>query len=445
MLESNVSNLPDFTNPTHLTEADRLTRIPGTNIYSLSLTLPNDLLSTYSFRINKEGSNLLDKNNPQRFDHPDPSRKYCTSILRMPNAPEDKYQSDKKKEVAESDEVRRELKNENIDLLSMGYSIFPAIDKLDIIYSENEKEFWDNISKWRDEHKGTNAVLLINNKTSGEWGVIHPTFGMPIKGELLDALIKNPPSPTEANSELESEVYKFMHHITCQVYLPKGYQESDAPYPLIVQLDGHAYRELITPAILDEMIAQGKIPPTVVVFLSPLKNRMEEYACDDYFTEFLAKEFVPALRTRFHCSQEARDIFITGSSMGGLASLYAGLKHPEVFGNVVSQSGALWCKQEKINDALAKFSSEESEVSFTMDAGRFESGIFEEGEISLLEANRAMAERMRECDQYRYSEFSGGHCFLCWQTTWPDRIISAFENAPAQRMTDDAAGKPGFQ
>ena len=177
--------------------------------------------------------------------------------------------------------------------------------------------------------------------------------------------------------------------------MPKGYPAEGQPYPLILQLDGHAFEQLITPEMLDEMIEQEKFPPCVVVFLPPNGDRMLQYACNDNFNEFLAIELIPELRDRFHCSTEAKDTFITGSSMGGLASFYAGLTHPEVFGHVVSQSGALQLGREKIDQEIDKFIEKEGETHFVMDAGEFELGLFG-NEVSLSAANDERNEKMQD-------------------------------------------------
>jgi len=42
----------------------------------------------------------------------------------------------------------------------------------------------------------------------------------------------------------------------------------------------------------------------------------------------------------------AEDAIIGGFSLGGLSAAYLGLKHSEVFGNVLSQSGSYWYKPE---------------------------------------------------------------------------------------------------
>ncbi|HAK41571.1 MAG TPA: hypothetical protein DCM59_01045, partial [Clostridium sp.] len=46
----------------------------------------------------------------------------------------------------------------------------------------------------------------------------------------------------------------------------------------------------------------------------------------------------------YNISNKACEAIIGGLSLGGLTATYLGLKHSEVFGNVLSQSGSYWYK-----------------------------------------------------------------------------------------------------
>jgi enterochelin esterase-like enzyme len=56
----------------------------------------------------------------------------------------------------------------------------------------------------------------------------------------------------------------------------------------------------------------------------------------------LASTLVPALRRTFGVTLAPESTVIGGSSMGGLAALYAHLRHPEVFGGALAMSPSLW-------------------------------------------------------------------------------------------------------
>jgi enterochelin esterase family protein len=71
-------------------------------------------------------------------------------------------------------------------------------------------------------------------------------------------------------------------------------------------------------------------------------RRDDELACDVPFAEFLATELVPWIYKDYAATNDPSRTIVGGSSRGGLAAAFAGFQHPEVFGNVLSQSGSYW-------------------------------------------------------------------------------------------------------
>ncbi len=92
------------------------------------------------------------------------------------------------------------------------------------------------------------------------------------------------------------------------------------------------------PVIMDNLISKKQIPPMMID--SPGYSRFADLACSVPFTEFLVKEAVPWTRSNYHITAEPGRTFVGGASLGGLASACAALRHPEIFGNVLAQSGA---------------------------------------------------------------------------------------------------------
>ena len=151
------------------------------------------------------------------------------------------------------------------------------------------------------------------------------------------------PTGKQLNYEIASRVLMAKRKIT--VYTPAGYDTGNTPCNLLVFFDAETYtNKLVIPApvILDNLIAGKSIAPTVAVFVANLPQpnvRLEELACSDRFSEFVASELVPWVRKRFRVSPEPSRTAVCGVSLGGLAAAYCGLKHSAVFGNVLSQSG----------------------------------------------------------------------------------------------------------
>jgi enterochelin esterase-like enzyme len=127
---------------------------------------------------------------------------------------------------------------------------------------------------------------------------------------------------------------------TLRVYLPAHYAGGTRSYGLLLAYDGNQYTMGVpTPTILDNMIDAGALRPLVAVFLeSP--DRDHEFPPNDAFQRFVAEELLPKLRAHYRLSRDQRRSAVLGSSYGGLAATYTALSHPELFGNVISQSGS---------------------------------------------------------------------------------------------------------
>ncbi len=127
-------------------------------------------------------------------------------------------------------------------------------------------------------------------------------------------------------------------NVSLHVYTPPNYWES-ANYPTIYFQDGSEYIKFGAHRILDIMISKGEIRPLIAVFIDP-KYRSCEYAMEDDYVNFLSEELVPFIDKRYNTSRVREDRCIVGDSLGGLMALYVALMRPEIFGVVITQSGA---------------------------------------------------------------------------------------------------------
>jgi len=128
------------------------------------------------------------------------------------------------------------------------------------------------------------------------------------------------------------------------IYTPPGYR-ADGRYPLLLAFDGGAALTLMpTHRLLDNLLADGRLPPMVAVLVDNATetSRNDELPCSEPFACFLETELVPWVRAGYAVSDAPEDGFVTGVSYGGLASLWIGLRLPHLFGAVISQSASLW-------------------------------------------------------------------------------------------------------
>ncbi|HEV3316806.1 MAG TPA: alpha/beta hydrolase-fold protein [Candidatus Angelobacter sp.] len=220
------------------------------------------------------------------------------------------------------------------------------------------------------------------------------------------------------------------------VYTPAGYSTKDQPYNLLLLFDGEDYGNGVTnlvptPTILDNLVAQKKIPPTILVLVNAGSSRIRDLSCSQTFAGFLAKELLPELRTNYRVTADPKHVVVGGSSLGGLASACAGLMHPEAFGNILSLSGAYWYIPgwEKMGGSLYLGDSgwvmrqylqgPKLPLRFYIDVGRYEE--------KQLSTNRNFRDILKlKGYPVTYSEFDGGHDYLCWRGSVADGLIALF-------------------
>jgi enterochelin esterase-like enzyme len=237
------------------------------------------------------------------------------------------------------------------------------------------------------------------------------------------------------SSRFESALLKNTRKIT--VYTPPGYSTSASPYGLLLVFDGDTYIQVVpTPVILDNLIAAKRMPPVVAVMIGNVA-RATELPCNPTFADFLATELVPWLRRNYNVSTDPRSVTIGGSSYGGLAATYAAYRHPETFGNVLSQSGSYWWTPPTDSMKPGSFDrdrdpsyvanlfveSPKLPVRFYLDAGSMELDLSGRGG-SILVPNRHLRDVLRAKGyEVFFREFIGGHDYVSWRETLADGLI----------------------
>ncbi len=247
------------------------------------------------------------------------------------------------------------------------------------------------------------------------------------------------PAGTVEKHRLKSEILKNERQIS--VYTPPGYRREGPPYGLLVLFDESAYLSLVpTPVILDNLIAEKRIPPLVAVLIANPsgETRNRELPCNPDFAEFLHRELAPWTRRLYQVTSDPAKIIVGGSSYGGLAAACAALRHPETFGNVLCQSGSFWWTPVRNpldpnrRDELAEpnwvaqqfLTAPKLPVRFYLDAGSFEVDVLGSGGV-ILETSRHLRDVLRAKGyEVHYQEFAGGHDYLQWRGTLADGLLA---------------------
>lgn len=123
------------------------------------------------------------------------------------------------------------------------------------------------------------------------------------------------------------------------VYLPARFRRSRS-YPLLVVHDGPDYlRYADLKTVLDNLIHRLEIP-AMVVALTQSPDRLVEYTGDVRHARFIANNLVPAMYENFPLLDDRNTRCLMGASLGGVASLHTASLFPDLFGQLLLQSGS---------------------------------------------------------------------------------------------------------
>ncbi len=148
-------------------------------------------------------------------------------------------------------------------------------------------------------------------------------------GEVKRAFVYTPPTYGELKKGKKQERYPVL-------YLQHGWGENETSWPQ----QGHAG------LIMDNLIAEGKIKPFIVVMTYGMTNdvkfgKIREFTAKEFET-VLVDELVPYIDSHFLTKTDKWNRAMAGLSMGGMETKLITLRRPEVFGYYGLLSGGMY-------------------------------------------------------------------------------------------------------
>jgi enterochelin esterase-like enzyme len=213
------------------------------------------------------------------------------------------------------------------------------------------------------------------------------------------------------------------------VYTPPYYSDKEpGGYGLLVLFDGFSYLHWIpAPTILDNLIHAGKMPPVIAVLVdNPPRTRISDLVYNAAFVEFLGKEVVPWIHGRWNVTRDPQKTIVGGYSAGGAAAAFVAMQRPDLFGKVLSQSGAFWQghKDVKWEWLTAQYeASPKLPLRFFLEAGLLED-VGKDGP-TLLATNRHLVKTLKTKGYaVIYNEVGGTHEPVHWRGTFAVALMS---------------------
>ena len=222
------------------------------------------------------------------------------------------------------------------------------------------------------------------------------------------------------------------------VYTPPGYRTTTPQsYGLLIAFDGDEYRSdtMRLPKILDSLLAARAAPPLVAVLIDNGAGaaRLGDLANNPPFAAFLSADVIPWVRKSYNVTHDPKRTIVAGSSAGGLGAAYVAFVHPELFGNVLSLSGAYWRGPAAANGPPYEWLTGQyagrpkRDVRFFMDVGALETHAVLGGSGPVfIEATRRFRDALLgKGYQVLYTEVPGGnHAPEWWVRQLPTGIVA---------------------
>ncbi|GAC1597866.1 MAG: hypothetical protein NVS3B20_20390 [Polyangiales bacterium] len=238
----------------------------------------------------------------------------------------------------------------------------------------------------------------------------------------------------------------FLHPRSVRVFLPSGFHPSQAR-PSLWLFDGQnvfgdegsfSGGGQVEEAV-DRLGARTFTAPVVVGIdhggsqrieeLSPFPHGQNGTASKtigkaNFLLDWLVVTLMPRLRDQLGIAAGPKGVVIGGSSMGGLAALYAHFRHPEAFGGALCMSPSLWFGKRAIFD-FVKVQSIPWTSRLYFDCG------VKEGRGAMITVVESMVEHLRQrgyqSDRLLFrADPKGSHAEVHWRRRFPKALRFMF-------------------
>lgn len=212
---------------------------------------------------------------------------------------------------------------------------------------------------------------------------------------------------------------------TMYVYAPPGYDAGTAEkYPVLYILHGGGEDERgwatqgKTDLIIDNLIAEKKAKPMLVVMMDGNFGSGGIAGFGEQslrmFENELKQSVIPFVEKNYRTETDANNRALAGLSMGGLQTLYAGVKNTTMFSYLGVFSSGWWSNQPNLSNPQYEFMKKNVSI---INANLKSFWIAMGGKEDIAHNNcKIMLGRFDEMGiKYSYTEYPGGHTWPVWR------------------------------
>ena len=206
------------------------------------------------------------------------------------------------------------------------------------------------------------------------------------------------------------------------VYTPPGYDNATEKYPVLYLLHGGGEDQRgwatqgKTNLILDNLIAENKAKPMVIAMLDGNMagvTGFDERALKAFENE-LKMGAIPFVESNFKVATDAKNRALAGLSMGGLQTLYAGVKNSDMFSSIGVFSSGWWANSTTLSDPQYEFMKNNT-ATINSNIKEFWISMGGKEDIAYENCKIMMSKFDQMGIKYKYSEYPGGHSWPVWR------------------------------
>ena len=245
----------------------------------------------------------------------------------------------------------------------------------------------------------------------------------PLSGEQASILtkgegyIKDVPHGAVAQRWYWSETLGCMRRM--HVWTPAGYEKDSAALPVLYLIHGGGDNDASWPGvgaagwILDNMLAEGKMVPMIVVMPNGTIQTADMMGEVPIFAQDMVKSIIPFVEASYRVIADQAHRAIAGLSMGGMETMETAFLNPQLFSHV-------WVLSSSFSPGNQKQYIEKIGLKSIAPAlnKNFKDLVFTQGGPEDI-AYRNCKETLGYLDaagvRYRYMEGPGGHSWITWR------------------------------